>query len=196
MLMWGSLNAEVQNSHKYGWHKGVKSTAGSCSSSSQKALCRGDPSANVSTGCPPQQPLLLHPKKSPLGLLWIILIYNVLYSYVYTSTFHISDHSKSEISCKHGYDSKWLWSYGRFLLWYLRACASTHGCTEIETYVAWHNSTVYEQIPWSNHKQCITKPKVVILNIYATKLHIHIHLSVKLNYNCSWHLEFQTSMTL
>lgn len=34
----------------------------------QNALCRGDPSANVSTGCLPQQPLLLQPKKSPFRL--------------------------------------------------------------------------------------------------------------------------------
>jgi hypothetical protein len=63
--------------------------------------------------------------------------------------------------------------------------ASMHWCTETETYVAWHKNTVYEQILWSNHTQCVTKPKVVILNIYATKLYINIHLTVKLNYDCS-----------
>lgn len=59
-------------------------------------------------------------------IIWIILIYNALYSYIHTSTFHVWDHSRSDVSCEHGYDSKWLWNYGRFLLRYLRACACKH----------------------------------------------------------------------
>ena len=63
--------------------------------------------------------------------------------------------------------------------------ARMDGCTETETYVAWHKNTVHEQIPWSKHTQCVTKTKVVILNIYANKLYFNIHLAVKLNYDCS-----------
>jgi hypothetical protein len=75
----------------------------------------------------------------------------------------LSDYKAMDVSCCY------IWGHVH---------ASMHGCTETETYVAWHNNTVYEQIPWSNLTQYVTKQKVVILNIYATKLYINIPLSV------------------